>query len=128
MSELDNWVDTAVHRARELGKQHGSNAAGWWIQDALTKNQHSAEQARTILRMEENCEAQFPTADLSGQWAEGPLPQDVLTHAFGTGGWDSYSPEYKAEVDNEALNAYEQAFNDAARDECLNACRNELAS
>ena len=130
MSEIDNWVDQAVHRAEELGKQHGSNAAGWWIQEALTKNSSARQTAHATLSMDEEGDPalELPFPDLSGEHADGVLPQDVLDHAFGTGGWDSYSPEYMAQVQSETLDTYEVAFRDTARDECLNACRNELAS
>jgi hypothetical protein len=128
MSEIDNWVDAGIHRARQLGKEHGSNASCWWIQESLTKAADARERAHMVLHMDEvgDPAIPLPTADLSGQWADGVSAKDVLDHALENGGWDGDDRPTIADI--EILDAYEEAFNDAARDECLAACRNELAS
>jgi hypothetical protein len=125
MSEPDNWIDEAIQRAQTLGKEHGHNAAGWWIQDALTNNQHARQQAITVLKMDEDCEAQFPMADLSGEFADGVLPKDVFDYAFANGGWDGDNRSNVA--DDAVLHAYEEAFDATAHNECIAACKSELA-
>lgn len=127
MSEI---LDAALRKARDLGNQHGRNAAGWWVQENLTKNNEARQAATLALKWDEDGDPlldTLPHVDLSGQWADEVTADDVLGECIDYDQEIHYGPEIN-EIESEVLNEYETAFESAARDECLSACRNELAS
>jgi hypothetical protein len=108
-------------KARELGREHGRNAAEWWIQETLTKAHDSKERARMVIAYDESDhDPSIPTCDLSGQWADDRKASDILDIILGEGVYDA-TPDL-------LIDEYEDANNEAAREQCLAACGNELAS
>ena len=100
-------MTTATERAAELGADAGVAAAYWY---EITK-----ENATAILRgMADGDPAvydTFPTAPLSGQWADDPLPRDILLEV----GADL--AQLAPEDEDDILRAYEDAYSEAAGDE-----------
>lgn len=124
-------ADEALDAARQLGTEHGKNAAAWWEQDAIGGRSSGDVKitASTVLKGLEDGYPEIldalPHADLSGQWADGMTPQ-ILAE--------------ECDVPNEALETdagadfldllcctYKAAFNLAAQDAVETACIAVLA-
>jgi hypothetical protein len=107
--------DRAIQYARERGARDGANAAGWYIQDTIGgRARDPRNAARAILAGIENGDAAildgFPTADLSGEWADTLTGLDLVTAAAEHAGLSS---ETEDEAAFEAFHAfYESAFVD----------------
>jgi hypothetical protein len=112
--------ESAVERAAELGSEHGRNSAEWWQQDSIGGRASGdvRETARLILSgLDEGDPAvldALPAADLSGQWADGPVPRDIL-HECGT--------DEGSDTADEVLSAWEDGFNTAVQGFVERACR-----
>ncbi len=105
--------------ARRQGVEHGKAAASWYF-DGNTPD----ETYRAVLRgIEEGDPAvldTFPAAPLSGEWADGPTPSSVLEDLAGTSAWDGVFSDEDAE---EYVQAYEDGFDEASRDEIERVAR-----
>lgn len=113
----------ALRYASDLGAQHGKSAASWVeIPDERT--------ARLILAGMEDCDPAIldtlPSADLSGQWADmlnGPaLVSDALSEAGMDDDADAW-PDAYSDWFNDICDAYELAFDNAAKDEVSRRAR-----
>lgn len=93
-------TEAAIENAALLGHDAGL-AAGSWIIDGNT----STDTARAILRGIEDGDPavldQLPASPLSGEWADGLLPRDVLT-------W--YDRDEDADDADDILTAYEDGY------------------
>ena len=94
--ELSMLTEDPVDRMRELGAESG-RAAGSWVVDGNTSTDTLAE----LLSDEHEWDVPSP---LSGEWADGPLPRDVLAEIGLTEDDDSAE---------DMLTAYETAYVDA---------------
>lgn len=103
-------------RVRDAGRRgvEDGTAAGSWVIDGNT----SEESARALLQgLEDGDPAVYdslPSAPLSGEWADGLLPRDVL-------GW--YGVEEDDNSADEILSAYEQGWEQGVTDEVSRAAR-----
>lgn len=89
-ASLDKAIDTAIHRAANLGRKHGKNAAAWVIQDTwggrVTRGESAA--AQQFLTgyddgdpvVMDSFGAYVP--NLANQWAGDLTPGALLEHAF----------------------------------------------
>ena len=144
MDATDKSYSAAIGYARDLGAQHGRNAASWVeIPDAAT--------ARAILAgMEDGDPAILdflPSPDLSGQWAGMMTGPELVHDAWDHGAWNAridagdhltgpayadWHAQHVAWYDAQDLetlgfsdicDAYETAFSDAAEDEVSRRAR-----
>lgn len=119
------WRTPPESLARELGREHGTNAAAWWRQDAIGGRTTGdvMTYARQVLEDLDDGNPSLldslPSPDLSGKWADGPTPQSLAEHA----GIDPRDGIYADEL----CNVYEAAFNDAVHAEVARMCREVLS-
>ena len=106
-------LDACEADARARGVEDGT-AAGSWVIDGNT----SEETARAILQGIEDGDPMtldaLPAAPLSGEYADGLLPRDVL-------GWYGMSEDDDAADD--ILRAYEDGFSEGVMDEVTRSAR-----
>ncbi len=92
--------------AKEAGAAHGKAAASWY--------EISEDNAATVLQGIADGDPEimdtFPSAPLSGEWADDPTPQSVLSNIGAPSSLDDADRD-------DLLTAYENAFSDAAQDE-----------
>jgi hypothetical protein len=113
---------TYTNKAKGLGREHGKNAAAWWIQDTLTNNYRDpAGHARTILQGIEDGDPAvldtLPWSDLSGEWADGNTAADV---------YRELGIDWTKDPDMYLIDLYESTFADAMLLEVTRACTREL--
>jgi hypothetical protein len=105
---LPTYRDFARARGLEDGK-----AAGSWVIDGNT----SDEAKRTILQQLDDGDPVvydlMPSSPLSGEWADGLLPRDIL-EPFGIDEDDDRA--------DDILTAYEDAYDEAVVDEVERSC------
>jgi hypothetical protein len=118
----NSLYDTAIAYAEQLGAEHGTSAATWV----------EIDNAAAILQGIEDGDPEImdalPCADLSGEWADGLTPRQLVDDVLSEIDTDS-------KVDSETANdwsdgicdAYEFAFNTAAEFAVAEACRRYLA-
>jgi hypothetical protein len=125
-TELATAVDNALEAVADLGSDHGNNAADWWQQDAIGGRASGDTRgvARRVLEGLADGDPEIvdglPSADLSGQWADGPTVRSLLDD-HGLAGLDPAS-----EIGQEIGDAYETAFNDACHAAIERYCRAAL--
>jgi hypothetical protein len=111
-TELD--LDSALDDARER-----ATSAASWLFDG---NNTPAAALRFIYLDDEGdprVHDEFPTPDvLSGEWAEGPFIRDVLEMVEGIDP-DDVDPDDEQEIVDAYIQAYDEQFHVAARDEAL---------
>lgn len=113
---------TAVDRARDLGEQHGTNSAEWWIQENIggRASGDTVERARVILEGIDDSDPAvldgLPFLDLSGQWADGRTVSDVLADLD----VDFLDPD--SDVAQEVVDAYRDGFDTAVEGTVTDAC------
>lgn len=99
--------DEAMLRAAKIGAEHGRAAASW-IFDGNT-DRHTYEVFRRGI---EECDSEIldrlPAPDLSGEWADGYTPGELITEC-GLSYVDLDDDE-----EEDLIDAYRQAFTDAA--------------
>ena len=137
-------ADRAISYARILGTEHGTNAAGWFLQDVL-RSTRSAVEIKRIVDGINDCDPEImdalPTADLSGQWADtltGPALVEDALYAAGLPRIDVPRAELTgdpaATIDaaedwfTDICDAYEYAFSDAVTAEIERVCRYQTAA
>lgn len=114
--------------ARDLGREHGRNAASW----AFDGNSDETTYRAVLEGIEAGDPEVFdiiPTADLSGEWADTLTGPDLAQQAAEASGMASWAAGGDM-VDvffQEVCDAYEEAFNDTAAAEIEKACRLHLA-
>jgi hypothetical protein len=123
--ETADKAAAALERAREIGQDHGANAAAWWEQDTIggrVSAEKSVEAAAIVLRgLDDGDPAVWdalPMPDLSGQWADGYSSDDLITDC----GADQL-PDIYGELYGELCDAYQRAFSETAQDAIYSACR-----
>lgn len=124
--------ELALLRAREIGREHGEAAAGWWQQDALggRATDDATETARRVLHGVDDIDPEVLDA-LPGRmdgytaaalwedcdWEE-PLVGDEAMyarwHAVGAQLWDAYQDEFQAAVRVEVVRACRDALDEPA--------------
>lgn len=118
-----NKYDIAILKAGEIGLEHGQNAAAWWIQDTIGGRVTGdvSETAARILKGLDDGDPEvldsIPAADLSGEWADGYLPADLMSDV-------DLDIEDDADVFTDICSAYEGAFHDAVVLAVTEACVN----
>jgi len=108
-------IDQTIEQAAKIGREHGTNAAAWWEQDALggrvTGDTRSTAEA--VLKGIEDSDPQvldgLPYPDLSGQWADGYSSHDLLDELDVNDGDTSFIEGLTDEI----FTAYEMAFAEA---------------
>lgn len=119
-------IDQAIEKAREIGTEHGTAAASW-----VTDGNTDPETYRRLLAGIEDGDPEImdelPHADLSGEWADGYTPRQLVEDC------DLDADEVEAEdgtrlisVETELCDAYEEAFSVAVEAEIVRACRYQL--
>ncbi len=119
--ELDRWepFDLIEDEARKQGLEDGT-AAGSWVIDGNT----STDTAAAILRGLDDGDPAIldllPSSPLSGEYADGLLPRDVL-------GWYGLTEDWNADglsgIAAEVLNAYEDGYNEGVAHEVERSAR-----
>jgi hypothetical protein len=139
--------DAAVEYARKRGQDDGTNAAGWYVQDAFGgRVTHGAdESARRILKGIEDGDSAvsdgFPYADLSALWADSLTGRQLMDDARYAAGLrhedrhDLYAEPFRGSCEactfasdafSDICDAYVMAFSDAVQDEIARAARYHL--
>jgi len=98
--------ETLIEQARELGAEHGQNAASWYF-DGNTSQDTYAGVLRGIEDGDPEVLDTFPSAPLSGEWADDPTPFGVLAALD--------VPEDHDAADD-CLSAYVDGFSEAVHD------------
>ena len=125
--------------ARKLGAEHGKGAADWNEQyntGGRTSNEHARAWAENVIKMDEDGDPELydavPHLDLSGQWADGTTTADVIgaivADTFPSRDDLDSLEEDEPEAASELVDAYEEAYNDAAYNETVRQARDYLAN
>lgn len=121
----DMTYEEAIDKATEIGREHGRNAASWFEADAWDRVLAGIRDGDPeILDM-------LPTADLSGQWADGYTPTQLYEDATG-GNWHadaSFRNDWDAnqEILNGLCDAYELGFSEAVEAEITRRAEYQLS-
>lgn len=117
---LSAAVDSATEHAEEIGAEHGQNAAGWWEQDNIGGRTTGdvTDVARSVLEGLDNGDPaiELPSADLSGQWADGVTVSSLLAET------DLAGLDLACSVAQEIGDAYTEAFDTACQNAISTAC------
>jgi len=112
--------------AEAIGREHGTNAAAWWEQDAIGGRMtgDAAAVARSILDgMADGDPAVldgFPVADLSGEWADGYTVRQLIADVGEDP--DDDDPDAYFDAADALADAYRDGFDEAASDAIGAAC------
>lgn len=122
-----------VSRARDLGREHGENAAAWWLQETPVGGRSSASgpegeawARETLARLDAGDDCGMPEADLSGEWS-GNMTPAMLADEIG----------YDAETDkreewgflhSDLCDAYLSGFAEACERAVVNSLRSSVKS
>jgi hypothetical protein len=105
---IDRELHIAKKEAEDLGREAGSNAAGWFTQDSwsgrVTRGEKEAAQA--FLDACENGGDLPEPPNLSGEWADSETPASLMESLFGEDWQDT--PEF-LEAQDEICQAWEDA-------------------
>lgn len=117
--------ETLIGAARDIGADHGKNAAAFaeqcLIGGRVTDGSELETAARIIRGLDDGDPAvydELPEPDLSGQWADGYLPRDLA----GDVGLDMDAAAAD-EILQDLCDAYCEAFRDAAEAETYRYCK-----
>jgi 3-oxoacyl-(acyl-carrier-protein) synthase len=137
-------ADAVEQYATKLGKEHGTNAAGWWEQDSIggrvSDRVDTQAVAARVLRAIEDGDPEvldaLPRPNLSGEWADDltgiQLVTDAVDHALDAHGIEDTEQREAAhetvaeDMFGEICDAYDMAFTDAAQDEITRMCKRHL--
>lgn len=130
MTLSDNHYEAALAAAIDIGKDEGMSAASWVFDGNTTDDTYR----RVLAGIEEGDPEvldTLPSADLSGQWADGRTPHTLLEDIASTISDDDThitAEMLLGDVTTSALcDAYEDAFNDAVCDAIAATARKMLA-
>ena len=114
--------DEAIGKAREIGREHGENAASW-VTDGNTSEETYAALLRGIEDGDPMVLDMLPAPDLSGEWADGYTPDRLSADV----GWLP-EPGTHDHYDwlGELCAAYEEAFTEAAEEAVIAACQAQV--
>lgn len=115
--------DDAIDKAREIGGEHGENAAAWWEQETRVFLSSPPNVAMMIQGLDDGDPIvldNLPAPDLSGEWADGYTPM-ILANQTGVS-LDNYGDWIDALCD-----AYENGFSEAVETAVRAACENALS-
>ncbi len=122
--------DRAIAYARERGTSDGTNAAGWYVQDALRSTRDDVAIRRILREIEDGDPAvldTFPQPDLSGEWADTLTGPELVRDALDAAGLTECGPGFYQPVesgfDSDICDAYELAFSEAVEAEIARAAR-----
>ncbi len=114
--------DTFLSRATALGEEHGRNAASWYF-DGNT----SVGTYRAVLQGIDDGDPQvldtFPAAPLSGEWADDPTPDSIVSECYGSDEWTHWDD---LPLVDDILRAYEDGFYTASSDEIERVARYQV--
>ena len=127
MTLTDKQYEALYFEAQVLGEAHGENAAGWWIQDALTNNRFASEIAHNTLQGLEDGDPMtldsIPYPDLSGQWADTPNGGSIFAEIVDMANLgDEEFDDLSDGAEDDCLDEYEASFNTACQDAITVAC------
>jgi hypothetical protein len=109
-----------MSEARDMGRAHGQAAASWYFDGNTTD-----ETYRLVLQGIEDGDPEvldsFPSAPLSGEWADDPTPQTLAEDL----GLDNEDDDEAAVLDD-ACSAYEDAFYQSVHEEIERMAREHL--
>jgi hypothetical protein len=121
----DSDYDRALSAATDIGVQEGTAAASWFF-DGNTPD----DTYRTVLAGIDNGDPAvldtLPSADLSGQWADGRTP-DTLRADVATALGIPADTLLSGDAMTGIMDAYETAFNDTVAGEIETMARTHLA-
>ena len=110
--------------AKDLGRDHGANAAGWWLQEMPGGGRNNASDAETaawaretLARLDAGDDCGIPQSDLSGEWAGGMTPMR-LAEEIGYD-WENDKREAGEFLHSYLCDAYEQGFAEACEREIV---------
>jgi hypothetical protein len=116
-----------IEKAKELGKDAGTNAAEWFIQETFTKSNQARQNAERLIEGINEVDPMvmdaLPVCDLSGEWADSMTPERLWVEVAGRE-WDDDSDS--SDDLNELVDRYSEAFDDAVIDTVTAAAKREL--
>jgi hypothetical protein len=121
--------EVAIGKAREVGREHGENAAAWWQQDALG-GRATGDTASTARRVLQGLDDGDPVIlDTLPGWVDGYTATDLQ------GDCDWPEPDFDDRdahrrwdtVLSDLWSAYQTARHDAVRESVIRSCERELA-
>lgn len=125
----DFRVELTKLQAREIGQEHGENAAGYWSQVAIGAGIGDVNEraARFLIGIDDGDPEimdALPACDLSGQYADGYTVEQLCADVDAP----PDDPENQLVLpSNEIADAYTEAFDDAVMREVTRACRYQLS-
>jgi hypothetical protein len=112
----EHQVEAYKHQAAEIGTEHGYNA-GTWVFDGNTDE----GTIRRVLQMIEDGDPEWEIpAPLSGEWADGYHPDQLLTDV---GFPEELRVELGGGIEADIMEAYEEAYYQAYEDEVVRSGR-----
>ena len=114
--------------AKDLGRDHGKSAAGWWLQEMPVGGRSSAGESEaalwareTLRRIAAGDDCGIPQSDLSGEWAGGMTPQRLADEI----GYDSENDKREewGFLHSDLCDAYEAGFAEACEREIVKVLR-----
>lgn len=118
--------DDAIGKAREIGREHGENAAlAWWADYTPAAGKVIVSRMMAQTSVLQTFGGHLPRPDLSGEWADSLTPRSLAVFV----GMPDLGPDDDTEM-AEALNAvcdaYEEAFSQAVETAIRAACEQIL--
>lgn len=122
----------AIEYARELGTEHGRNAADWWKQDSIGARTtgDTRARARAIMQGIDNGDPEvlneLPSSDLStpfpvwGEQSDEMTVERLFEESCEAAGLDP--DENRATLSDEVCSTYEEAFGDEVQDYARQLC------
>lgn len=113
--------------AAAIGAFHGRNSAEWFLQETIGGHSSGSDEAtaRSLLKGIEDGDPgvldALPAPDLSGQWADGYLPQH-LAEDCGLDDQQDIDEWSRLEILRDLCDAYEDAFHEAVIATVSDAC------
>lgn len=124
-SITDQEYAKLLAQCRKAGAEAGVNGAAWWAQDAIGGRSRGDPRpiAERVLKGIEDGDLEIldslPWLDLSGQWADGATAEGVLYDA-------NVEAELEPEEEDELVEAYRAACDEALENEIARLCREYL--
>lgn len=116
--------------AWNIGVEHGRDAAAWYVQDSIGGRVSARDAIRTASRVLRGIEDgdpeildSLPYPDLSGEWADGYTPRDLLHDVGGNDGDASFWQDLVSDL----CDSYEDGFQSGVLVDVSEACREVLS-